>query len=115
VKVTNLFSQKAAELSPHILTQGYAGEKLMVTHVLVEANAVSQPHSHPHEQMMLVMRGELELTLGEERRVLKAGDVVFIPGNVTHGVTSFAETELVEVFTPVRDDLVEKLASYTDN
>ena len=115
MKVTNLFSQKAAELSPHILTQGYAGEKLMVTHVLVEANAVSQPHSHPHEQMMLVMRGELELTLGEERRVLKAGDVVFIPGNVTHGVTSFAETELVEVFTPVRDDLVEKLASYTDN
>lgn len=110
MKAVNLFSQSTIELSPRIHIHGFAGEQLMVTHVTLEAGAVSIPHAHPHEQMAIVLRGEVEFTIGDEQGVFKAGDVISIPGNVLHGASARSETELIELFTPVREDLVEKLS-----
>jgi quercetin dioxygenase-like cupin family protein len=97
------------ETAPHIHMAGFTGTDLMVTHLTFEAGAVGTLHAHAHEQMTVVLRGEMEFTLGEERTVLKAGDVIDIPGNVIHGVVALTEVELLDIFTPVRTDLVDKL------
>lgn len=109
MKTSNLFGQQAVETAPHIHTQGFTGEHLMVTHLVFEAGAVGASHSHPHEQMTVVLRGEMEFTLGEERKVLKTGEVIAIPSNIVHSAVALTETELLDIFTPVRDDLAEKL------
>ena len=109
MRTTSLFSQKKIETAPHIHTSGFIGEQLMTTHLLFEAGAVGASHSHSHEQLTVVLRGEMEFTLGDERRVLKAGDAISIPGNVIHGTVALVETELLDIFTPIRVDLVEKL------
>lgn len=41
-------------------------------------------HSHA-EQWELVVAGEVELTIGDETRVYRAGDSFHIPGGVMHG------------------------------
>jgi quercetin dioxygenase-like cupin family protein len=109
MKTSALFNQKAVETAPHIYTQGFKGDNLMVTHLVFAAGAVGTRHTHPHEQMTVVLRGEMEFTLGEERKVLKTGDVIAIPSNIEHSVVALTETELLDIFTPVPDDLAEKL------
>lgn len=109
MKTSNLFGQKTVETAPHIYTQGFTGEQLMVTHLVFEAGALGTSHAHPHEQMTVVLRGEMEFTLGEERKVLRTGEAIAIPSNVVHSVVALTETELLDIFTPVRNDLAEKL------
>src|SRR5581483_1763481 len=108
VKFTHLFSQKTIELFRSVHAHGFAGDALMLNHLVLEAGATPPAHAHSHEQITLVLRGELELTIEDEKHVFKPGDVVAIPGNAKHAAKAITETELVEVFTPVREDLVER-------
>src|SRR6188472_2457358 len=66
----------------HIFTT--AGEKMMLSYVEFEPHAVVQPHSHPHEQMGLLLEGELTFVIGEERHLVKPGQMWRIPGGVVH-------------------------------
>ena len=50
------------------------------------------------------MEGEFELTVGGESRVIKAGDVVVIPGNTPHSGKAVTDCRILDVFHPVRDD-----------
>lgn len=109
MKTDHLFSEKSLEMSPGIMASGFTGQQLMVTHLIFEAGAVGASHSHPHEQMTIILQGEVEFTLGEERQVLHTGDVLNIPSNVVHGVVALTRTEMLDIFTPLRVDLVEKL------
>lgn len=110
MKTGVLFTKDKVETDPGIHTSGFTGEQLMVTHMHFAAGAVGASHAHPHEQLSIVLRGEIEFTLGEERSVLKAGESVSIPSNVVHSVVALTETELLDIFTPLRADLMEKLA-----
>lgn len=109
MKTLNVSTQPTREMSPGVQAQGFTGEQLMVTHLFFEAGAAPAAHSHPHEQMTIVVRGEVEFTLGEERKVLKGGDLISIPSNVVHMAVALTDAEMFDIFTPVRADLVEKL------
>ncbi len=47
---------------------------LMQVEVTFAAGAVGPLHSHPHEQLTYVLSGEFEFTIGDETRVVRAGD-----------------------------------------
>ena len=73
--------------------------------VSLDAGVTVPVHSHPHDQMTLVLSGRLEFTLGEETHEIGPGDTVVIPGGVPHGVrTTLAECKLIDVFAPARTD-----------
>ncbi len=105
----NVFDQKKAELSPGTSFSGFAGQNLMITHLHFKAGAVGSIHAHPHEQLTLVLQGEITFTLNDERRLLKTGDVVAIPSNIPHGVFAQTDAEVLDIFTPIREDLMAKL------
>jgi quercetin dioxygenase-like cupin family protein len=109
MKTISLSSQNIVETAPGVHMQGFAGEQLMVTHLFFEAGAGPAAHSHPHEQMTIIVSGEVEFTLGEERAVLKAGDLISIPSNVVHRAVALTAVEMYDIFTPTRTDLIEKL------
>jgi len=73
--------------------------------VLLDAGVAVPMHSHPHDQMTLVLSGRLEFMLGEDTREIGPGDTVVIPGGVRHGVrTTLGECKLIDVFAPARTD-----------
>lgn len=80
-------------------------ENLTVANWMVEAGSAAPTHSHPHEQVSFVMRGEFELTLEGETQVLKTGVVALIPSNAPHSGRALSECHLVDVFYPAREDL----------
>ena len=55
-------------------------------------------HSHPHEEVWNVLEGELELVIGDVRRVLTAGDAAI----VTHSARAVARCRAIIVDHPVR-------------
>ena len=61
-------------------------------------------HSHPHEQIVNVLEGTYELTVGGTPHVLNAGEVLVIPGGVPHSGRSHSACRILDVFSPVREE-----------
>lgn len=82
-----------------------AGENMMLSYVEFEPQSVVQPHSHPHEQMGLLLEGELTFTIGDEKQTLQPGQMWRIPGDVEHSaVAGDAPVKALDVFQPIRED-----------
>lgn len=99
-------NRQTIDLVSGIHARTFWGDKLMLVVVDIDAGAVLPRHSHPNEQAGIVIKGELEFTIGEEKRLLKAGDVYLIPGGVEHSAAAGSEdVQVLDIFTPVREDL----------
>jgi quercetin dioxygenase-like cupin family protein len=82
-----------------------AGQEMMLSLVEMEPGAVVEPHSHPHEQMGMLLEGELTFTIGSETKTLTPGEMWRIPGGVTHkAVAGDKRVKALDVFHPIRED-----------
>lgn len=61
-------------------------------------------HSHPHEQMVYVIRGRLRFVRDQQTCELGAGDSIVVPGGVEHEASAIEESEVLDFFTPFRQD-----------
>jgi quercetin dioxygenase-like cupin family protein len=67
------------------------------------------PHSHPHEQITYVAKGELIFFIGEEKHVLKEGDILAIPSELPHCIQTVSKyVRLIDSFTPIRRDFLKQ-------
>lgn len=88
-----------------------AGQKLMFSIVRFEPRATVPTHQHPHEQLGMILDGELELWINEDRRTLRRGDAYVIPPHVPHGAETKEATCLVlDAFHPLREEYVKLFA-----
>lgn len=69
-----------------------------------EAGAELPEHSHPHEQMTKLLSGEFELFVGDESKIMTHSDVAVIPPNVKHKGRAISDCEMLDVFSPARED-----------
>jgi quercetin dioxygenase-like cupin family protein len=108
--VMSLFFPTADEFSRHLIFPGVtvrtcSAEKMMVSIAELEPNAVVADHSHPHEQVGMVLQGRAIFYIGDEQKTLQPGDVFRIPGNVVHRVVALDELfRAIDVFNPIRED-----------
>jgi quercetin dioxygenase-like cupin family protein len=70
----------------------------------IEAGSELPEHSHPHEQVVNVIDGTLELLLGDEKREMSNGQIAVIPPNVVHAGKAITTCRVIDVFHPVRED-----------
>lgn len=81
------------------------GEKVMMSFVNLQPHGVVEEHSHPHEQMGMVLEGTFELTIDGEAQRIKKGDAYLIPSNVKHSARAFDEPAVaLDIFSPPRED-----------
>ena len=83
-----------------------AGEKGMMVWWNIKAGAHAAAHSHPHEQIVWMLKGKMDFRIGRERRVLNGGDVAVIPSGVEHEGWCQEDTEVVDAFVPPREDFL---------
>lgn len=83
-------------------------DKTMLVQYNLRAGAAVPLHHHPHEQWTQVLSGSLRFTLGDQERIVRAGDVVFVPSDAPHTAEALEETVAVEVFNPPREDFLAK-------
>lgn len=80
------------------------GQDSMVTKMLYKTTDHVPFHKHPNEQSGYVISGEYRLQFEKDEHLLKAGDSYSIPANVEHTLEIIVAGEVVDVFTPVRED-----------
>ncbi|MCW3091164.1 MAG: pectin degradation protein KdgF [Ferruginibacter sp.] len=81
-------------------------DKLMLVKVVFEKNAVGAVHHHPHTQISYIEKGSFEVNINGEKRVMETGGSFYIPPDAPHGVICLQEGVLIDVFSPMREDLI---------
>jgi quercetin dioxygenase-like cupin family protein len=88
-----------------VVARAVHGERQSLAVVELDPDAVVPEHQHENEQLGIVITGSLTFRIGDETRVLGAGETWTIPSNVPHEVMAGpAGAVVIDVFAPVRAD-----------
>jgi quercetin dioxygenase-like cupin family protein len=91
------------------------GDRMMLAHVYLKQGCVVPKHTHENEQFTYILEGALRFWIGENEKeevVVKAGEVLHIPSHVPHKAEALEDTLDVDVFSPPREDWLNKTDSY---
>jgi quercetin dioxygenase-like cupin family protein len=91
------------------------GDRMMLAHVYLKKGCIVPKHSHENEQLTYVLEGALKFWIGEdecETVMVHAGEVLHIPGHVPHKAEALDDTLDVDVFSPPREDWLNKTDDY---
>ena len=93
------------DLFPGVSIKTTTGTNMLLSVVTFEPDSVVPDHSHPHEQMGMMISGRLQFTVGGVTRTLGPGDTWRIPGGVVHRVVAIDGSAVaLDVFHPIRED-----------
>ena len=102
------------ELFEGVLSRLATGDHIMLSALDMDQDAIVPEHSHPHEQAGLVLKGHFKFRIGDEEREVGPGEAFIIPGHVVHsGVVTQGPAQILDVFTPVREDYAERYNNFT--
>jgi quercetin dioxygenase-like cupin family protein len=79
-------------------------ENMTVANWEIQAGSIAPLHSHPHEQITMVIDGEFELTIMEETKILVPGIAAVVPPDAPHTGIALTDCTLIDIFHPVRDE-----------
>jgi quercetin dioxygenase-like cupin family protein len=91
------------------------GDRMMLAHVYLKKGCIVPRHQHENEQLTYILEGVLRFWIGEDEKQqidVHAGEVLHIPSNVWHKAEALADTLDVDVFSPPRQDWLDKSDSY---
>ena len=83
----------------------FSPSMMLVRHVM-RKGWVGARHSHPHEQLVYVIRGKLRFVCGEETFEAATGTSFIVPGGIEHQAVALEDSEVIDVFAPYREDYV---------
>ena len=102
-------------VSPMLDRRLVTGEQMMLAHVYLKKGCIVPRHQHENEQLTYILEGALRFWIGEDENVevvVRAGEVLHIPSNVWHKAEALEDTLDVDVFSPPRQDWLDKTDAY---
>ena len=94
------------QISEKISRRILSGDQGMIVWWSIAAGVHIEPHSHPGEQIVWMLSGNMEFRLGEEQRTCGRGDIVVIPGGAEYEAWFREDSVAVDFFAPPRDDFL---------
>jgi quercetin dioxygenase-like cupin family protein len=92
---------------PGVSLHAAGGEQVLLCRVTYEPGTTVRRHAHEHtEQAMVVVDGEVEITVDRETRTLVAGDACVMNRGVEHELRSEGGVTFFEALAPVPLDHV---------
>jgi quercetin dioxygenase-like cupin family protein len=83
-------------------------EQLMLVKVAFKKGAVGSGHTHFHSQSTYVASGIFEFHINGETQIVRTGDGIYIAPNLYHGCTCLEDGILIDTFSPVREDFLDR-------
>ncbi len=84
-------------------------ERVLISFIENPPGCVFPQHSHPSEQILIILEGEEDHICGNGKFLMKAGDICVHPPNVMHGGETKTGFKGIDIFVPPREDWLEKL------
>ncbi|HJY92018.1 MAG TPA: cupin domain-containing protein [Candidatus Acidoferrum sp.] len=88
------------------------GDKVMLARVFIKKGGHVPEHHHHNEQVTYILEGALKFAIDSKEVVVKAGEVLCIPANMPHEAWALEDTLDLDVFTPPREDWLNKTDAY---
>jgi quercetin dioxygenase-like cupin family protein len=85
-------------ISPHYSTATggtVTGAIIEVGRYRMSGGTGADPHKHPNEQIIYVLKGRLHARVGDEEQVVLAGEVVHVPPNVVHEIRALEDSQFL--------------------
>lgn len=92
------------EIFPGLRARVIHSDRVSHSWVTVDEGASFPEHQHPHEQIVSVIEGELELVVEGTTHRLTPGQVFVIPPQTPHSGRGITSCRVLDAFAPVRDD-----------
>ena len=108
-------SMKKERVSDMLERRLITGDRMMLAHVYLKKGCIVPKHSHENEQLTYILEGALKFKIGDdsaEEITVRAGEVLLIPSNIPHQAEALEETLDVDVFSPPRQDWLDKKDDY---
>lgn len=83
-------------------------DSILMAKVNFEAGAVGSIHSHAHSQVSYIESGQFDVFIDGVKKRLGPGDSFYIEPNLDHGAVCRKAGVLLDVFSPVREDLLNE-------
>ena len=100
---------RAFELAEGVSGRPLFGDGAMLNLIRFEPGATVPLHSHPHEQLGIVLEGMQALVVDVEAHELQPFEAYAIPGGVEHSAYCGPDgATVLDIFQPVRDDSRER-------
>jgi quercetin dioxygenase-like cupin family protein len=90
---------------PGMLRQvlAYNPQLMLVRHKFTKG-WVGARHSHPHHQMVYIVRGHIVFRAQGKSWNLRSGDSLVVDGDIDHQASALEDSEVLDIFTPYRKD-----------
>lgn len=88
----------------------FSPSMMLVRHTMVKG-WVGTRHSHPHEQLVYIVKGNIHFEYPGGSLNARSGDSFLVPGGVEHQASAFEDSEVLDIFTPMREDYARIEAS----
>ena len=108
-------SMKKERVSDMLERRLITGDRMMLAQVYLKKGCIVPKHSHENEQLTYILEGALKFWIGDdesEEITVRAGEVLLIPSQVPHKAEALEETLDVDVFSPPRQDWLDKRDDY---
>ena len=113
IAVHSRWSDLPAENLTGSIRRAYlTGERVTIARFELARGGVGPRHAPDNEQVGCVLSGVLKFRFDDREVVVGAGDVMQIPGGVAHAVEVVEDTIVIDVFSPVRQDWIDKTDTY---
>lgn len=96
----------AEQLDSNIARRMIVGEKEMLVHWEFQQGTLAALHSHPNEQIVVMISGKLRLAVGDEETIMGPNDIVLIPPDVPHEAEALEDTVVIDIFSSPREDFL---------
>jgi len=100
----NLNDLKEREVVPGFMGKFVHSKNMTIAHWKIKAGSVTPKHKHLQEQVTIIIKGKLELTVEEKVRTILPNENAIIPANVIHAAKAITDCHVIDVFYPVRED-----------
>jgi quercetin dioxygenase-like cupin family protein len=99
-------------LSDQLARRYVNGEKAMLAQIFLKKGALVPTHQHESEQITYILEGALLFRLEGKEVTVAKGQVLLIPSNVPHSAEALEDTVDLDVFSPIRQDWIDKEDAY---
>jgi quercetin dioxygenase-like cupin family protein len=92
----------ATEFHPGVHLRAIGGDQVCICKATYEPGKRVPTHTHEHtEQVMVILEGEVTMTIAGQTKTLRQGDVVVVNRGIEHSLVSEPGVTFLEALAPV--------------
>jgi len=100
------------KMNEKLARQMINGDNATLARIFLARGALVPRHAHSNEQYSMVLSGALKFIFDDSELVVRAGEVLLIPGNVPHAAEALEDTWNFDFFAPRREDWMRQDDAY---